>query len=121
MADFLSEEECFPNVNNVVVAGQVSEVEPLAGKGSGVSFVVTYQKHWPSGEVEAFPIRCYFTGQQRIAHATWLKVGEWVLVYGQIQENGQVYALQLEHLSRPPRKAGTDDASRSGAQRYGRG
>jgi hypothetical protein len=48
----------------------------------------------------------------------WLKPGETILAHGQVTDKGSVYALQLEHLSKPERVAGEDDEFLAGMQRY---
>jgi hypothetical protein len=69
MADFLSEEDCALNLNSCTLAGKVITREALKGKSVNISFVVSYQKQWPSGGVQEIPIRCYVSGQERIEKA----------------------------------------------------
>jgi hypothetical protein len=98
----LTEDECQPNLNTATIAGKVIKVEPIQGKSVGISFIVGYQKHWPSG-VQEIPIKCYISGAERTEKLRWLKVGEVVLVKGELTDNGRVYAHQLEQLSRSGR------------------
>jgi hypothetical protein len=110
MSDFLSEDECIPNMNTCTIAGRVIKVGPLQGKSVGISCVVGYQKHWPNGSTQEIPLRCYVTGQERIEKLSWLKAGEVVLVSGEVTDKGSVYAHRLEQLSKPEREPGDDDA-----------
>jgi hypothetical protein len=44
--DFLSEQDCLPNMNSCVLAGKVIKtIETLKGKSVDISFVVGFQKH----------------------------------------------------------------------------
>jgi hypothetical protein len=117
MADFLSEADGMPNLNAATIAGKVIKVESLTGKSVGRSFVVGYQKHWPSGGVQEIPIKCYLTGVERVEKANWLKPGEVVVVHGEVTDRGAVYAHQLEQLSQPERVPGADDEFLAGMQR----
>jgi hypothetical protein len=109
MSDFLSEADCIPNMNTTTIAGKVIKVEPLNGKTPGLSFVVGYVKHWPNGGTQEIPLRCYLTGPERIEKASWLKMGEVVLVHGEVTDKGAIYAHQLEQLSKPTRQSGEGD------------
>jgi hypothetical protein len=109
MTDFLSEDDCIPNLNTVTVAGKVIRAEPLAGKSVGISFTIGYQKHWPSGGTQEIPIRCYVTGTERVDKLRWLKAGEIVLVAGEVTDKNAVYAHRIEQLSKPEREPGSDD------------
>jgi hypothetical protein len=113
----LSEADCAPNINTATIAGKVIEVKPLTGKTVGITFLVGYQKHWPSGGVQEIPIRCYVSGQQRIEQLRWLKMGEVVLVQGEVTDKNSIYAHQLEQLSKPERVPGEDDEYLAGMQR----
>lgn len=117
MNDFLTREQCAPNMNAATIAGKAINVELLTGKTPALRFIVGYQKHWPSGGVQEIPIRCYVTGAGRIEKLGWLKPGEVVLVKDEVTDKGAVYAHQLEHLSRPERESGEDDAYLAGMQR----
>jgi hypothetical protein len=120
MDDFLSEEDCMPNMNAATIAGKVIKVQPLTGKTTGIAFTVGYTKHWPSGGSQEIPLRCYVTGQERIEKLSWLKAGEMVLVSGEVTDKASVYAYQVEWLSKPERDAGGDDAYLAGMRRGGR-
>jgi hypothetical protein len=100
MDDFLREEDCVPNLNTATIAGKVIKVEPIQGKSVGISFIVGYQKHWPSG-VQEISITCYVSGAERIEKLRWLKVGEVVLARGELTDKGSLYAHQIEQLSTP--------------------
>jgi hypothetical protein len=117
MADFLTEQDCEPNLNSATVAGKVIKVDTITGKTIGLSFLVGYQKHWPSGGIQEIPIKCYVSGQDRVDKLDWLRTGEVVLVRGEVTDKGSVYALQLERLSLPERDASDDDAYLIGMQR----
>jgi hypothetical protein len=93
--------DCLPNLNAATIAGKVIKFERFQGKSLGLSFVVGYQKHWTSTDVQEIPIRCYVTGAERVEHLRWLKVGEVVVVHGQVTDKGAVYAHQLDRLSAP--------------------
>jgi hypothetical protein len=114
--EFQTEADCLPNINNVVVAGKIVQVEPLAGKVVGLRFQLAYQKHWPDGHVQEIRIPCYLTGQARTDKADWLTAGEWVLVRGEVTDRGAVYALQIEQLSKATRSH-PDDAYLQGLDR----
>jgi hypothetical protein len=116
MRDFRSEADCVPNMNAATVAGKVIKVAALSGKTPGLSFVVGDQKHWPNGSTQEIPLRCYLTGAERMEKASWLKVGEVVLVHGEVTDKGAIYAHQLEHLSKPPRQPGEGDQFLAGMQ-----
>jgi hypothetical protein len=116
MDDFLSEADYVPNMNSATIAGKVIKVEPLTGKTVGLSFVIGYQKHWPSG-VQEIPIRCYATGAERLEKLRWLKAGEVVLISGEVTDRGSVYAHRIEQLSKPAREPGEDDEFLAGMQR----
>jgi hypothetical protein len=116
MSDVLTEQDCIPNLNTATIAGKVIEVKPLTGKTPGLSCVVGYVKHWPNGGTQEIPIRCYVTGAERIEKLDWLKVGEVVLVHGEVTDKGAVYAHQLEQLSKPTRQPGTGDQFLAGMQ-----
>jgi hypothetical protein len=120
MTDFLSEEDLAPNLNNAVLAGTVRTVNPLPGKTPGLSFIVRYVKHWPSGDTQEIGIPCYLTGQQRTDQASWLKPGEVVIVQGEVTDRGAIYAHRVQPWSRPAREPGADDEYLAGAQRYDR-
>jgi hypothetical protein len=109
MDDFLSVEACMPNLNTATIAGKVIKVEELKGKSVGLAFVVGFQKHWPSGTQE-IPIRCYVTGAERLEKLRWLKMGETVLVHGEVTDKGAVYAMQIEQLSKADRDLSEADA-----------
>jgi hypothetical protein len=109
MDDVLSEADCLPNLNSCTLAGRVVKVEAFTGKTPGRSFVVRYTKVWPNGGSQEIPITCYLTGPERIDKASWLKVGEVVLVHGEVTDKGAVYAHQLEQLSKPARQPGEGD------------
>jgi hypothetical protein len=117
MDDFLSEEACAPNMNAATIAGKVIKVEPLQGKTVGMSFVVGYVKHWPSGGSSEIPLKCYVTGAKRVDKLSWLKAGEIVLIKGEVTDKGAVYAHQLAQLSRHEREPGEDDEFLAGMQR----
>jgi hypothetical protein len=55
-----------PNLNSCTVAGKVIKVEAITGKTPGMSFVIGYQKHRPSG-TQQVPIKCFVSG----AEHTW--------------------------------------------------
>jgi hypothetical protein len=95
----LRPEDLMPNLNNCTLAGKVLKVERLTGKTPGISFTVGYMKHWPSGGVQEIPIKCYVSGESRLEKLAWLKVGEMVLVHGQVMDKGAIYSYQLEQLS----------------------
>jgi hypothetical protein len=114
MEDFLSIEACLPNLNAATIGGQVLTVEALTGKATGLTFTIGYEKHWPNGNVQAIPIRCYVTGAERVEKLRWLKPGEWVLVHGEVTDKSAIYAYQVEWLSRPPREPGEEDAYLTG-------
>jgi hypothetical protein len=95
----LTEQECSPNMNTVTIAGKVLKIEQLTGKTPGLAFTVGYQKHWPSGGVQEIPLKCYVSGDSRIEKLGWLKVGEYVLVHGEVTDKGAVYGHQVEQLS----------------------
>jgi hypothetical protein len=95
----LTEQDCAPNLNSATIAGKVIKVERLTGKTPGISFVIGYQKHWPSGGVQEIPIKCYVSGEARLEKLGWLKVGEVVLAHGEVTDKGGIYAHQLEQLS----------------------
>jgi hypothetical protein len=46
---------------------------------------------------------------ERLEKASWLKVGEVVLVHGEVTDRGAVYAHQVVQLSKPERESGRDD------------
>jgi hypothetical protein len=117
MSDFLSEADCAPNINTATIAGKVIKVEPLTGKTPGLSFVVGYMKHWPNGGTHEIPLQCYLTGAERIEKASWLKVGEVVLIHGEVTDKGAVYAHQLEQLSKPICQPGEGDQFLTGMQK----
>ena len=96
----LTEEDCAPNMNAATIAGRVIKVEVLTAKTPAISFIVGYQKHWPSG-VQEIPIKCYASGAERIEKLRWLKVGEVVLARGELTDKGSIYAHQIEQLSTP--------------------
>jgi hypothetical protein len=98
-----SYEDCLVNLNTVTVAGKVASVEKISGKVPGLVFIISYQKHWPSGGVQEIPIRCYVSGEARIEKLDWLRPGEWVLAHGEVTDKGSIYAHQIEQLSRPSR------------------
>lgn len=105
-----------PNLNAATIAGKIIKVELFQGKSIGLSFVVGYQKHWTSNDVQEIPVRCYVTGAERVEHLSWLKVGEVVLVHGQVTDKGAVYAHQLERLAKPERAPGENDEFLAGMQ-----
>jgi hypothetical protein len=117
MDDFLTEQECLPNLNSATIAGKVLKVEPLSGKTSGLSVVVGYLKQWPNGGSQEIPLRCYVTGADRIEKLSWLKAGEVVLVKGEVTDKGAVYAHHVVQMSKPAREPGHDDAYLAGMQR----
>ena len=117
MDEFLSEADCAPNMNTVIVAGKVIRAEKLTGKTVGISFVVGYQKHWRGGDVQEIPIRCYLTGAERTEKTSWLRPGEVVLVRGEVTDKGAVFAHQLEQLSKPARDPSEADAYLRGMSR----
>jgi len=117
MADFLTEQDCAPNLNTATIAGKVIRIERLKGTSEGLMFVVGYQKHWPSGGVQEIPLRCYVSGAARVEKLTWLKAGEIILVKGEVTDKGAVYAHQLEQLSKREREPGEDDEFLAGMQR----
>jgi hypothetical protein len=117
MADFLTEEECTPNLNSATISGKVVKVETLTGKATGFVFTVGYEKHWPNGTTQTIRIQCYVTGAERVEKLSWLKAGEWVLAHGEITDRGAIYAHRLEWLSRPERVPGEDDEYLVGIQR----
>jgi hypothetical protein len=106
MNEFLNEEDCLPNLNSATVAGKVIKVERLAGKIAGLAFVIGYAKHWPNGGTQEIPIRAYTTGS-RVDTLGWLRVGETVLIRGEIAEKNGVYAREILHLSAPKRQTST--------------
>jgi hypothetical protein len=116
MGDFLTEEDCAPNLNSATLGGKVLKVDALPGEATGLTFTIAYKKHWPNGAVQTIPIRCYVIGAERVEKLSWLKPGETVLVHGEITNKGAVYAHQLEWLSRPMREPGEDDAYLAGMQ-----
>jgi hypothetical protein len=120
MPDVLSEEDSLPNLNTCCLAGTVRTVHPLPGKTPGLSFVVRYLKHWPSGDTQEIGIPCYLTGQQRVEQASWVKPGEVVIVSGEVTDRGAIYAHRVQPWVRPPREPGADDEYLAGAQRYDR-
>jgi hypothetical protein len=107
MADFLSEQDCQPNMNSATIAGKVIKREEFKGKVVGLSFVISYKKTWPSG-VQEIPIKCFVSGQDRIDKLQWLKKDEVILVKGEVTERG-VYAWQIQQLSKASREPGEDD------------
>jgi hypothetical protein len=109
MHDVLTAGGCLPNMNTATIAGKVVTVEPLTGKTPGVAVTIGYMKHWPNGGSQEIPIRCYATGAARIDKLGWLKVGEVVLVHGEVTDKGAVYAHRLEQLSTPARQPGAGD------------
>src|SRR5262245_11076591 len=111
MAEFLEYEDSVVNMNRATIAGEVLSVEPLKGKAVGVAFTIGYKKDWPNGKHSTERIPCYFTGTEKLEKWMWLKVGEWVVVSGEVNANGGVYAFQLEWLSKPrqTRQPGDDD------------
>jgi hypothetical protein len=113
---FLSEAECMPNMNSATIAGKVTKIEPITGKATGIAFTVGYMKTWPNGSTQEIPLKCYVTGAERVEKLSWLKVGEVVLVHGEVTDRGSVYAHQLEQLSKPARQPGDDDAYLAGMQ-----
>jgi hypothetical protein len=116
--DFQTEADCAPNLNSATIAGKVIDMKPLTGKTVGFSFVVGYQKHWPNG-IQEIPLKCYVSGAERIEKLGWLKVGEVVLVRGELTDKGSLYGLQIDQLSVPERIPGENDAYLSGMQKYG--
>jgi hypothetical protein len=98
MADFLTEQDCAPNLNSATIAGKVIKVEKVSGKTVGLVFHVGYQKHWKTG-VQEIPIKCYISGAERIEKLNWLKAGAMALVSGEIDSKGSVYAMRVEDLS----------------------
>jgi hypothetical protein len=117
-SDFLTEADCLPNMNTATIAGKVIKaVETLKGKSVGISFVVGYQKHWPSGGIQEIPIRCYVSGQERIEKLDWLKMGEIVLCQGEITDKAALYCHRVEWLSKPERIPSEDDEYLAGMQR----
>jgi hypothetical protein len=117
MSDFLTQEECAPNLNSATIAGKVTKAEPLTGKTPGLTFVVGYQKHWPNGGTQEIPIRCYVTGQERVEKLHWLQPGETILAHSEITDRGALYCHQIEHLSKPERVPGEGDEFLAGLQR----
>jgi hypothetical protein len=101
MDDFLTFEDNVINLNTVTLAGKVVSVEKISGKAVGLMFMVAYQKHWPSGNVQQIDIKCYTSGEARLEKLDWLKAGEWALVSGEATNRGNVYAYQIQQLSRP--------------------
>jgi hypothetical protein len=101
MSDVLTEQDCIPNLNAATIAGKVVKVEPLTGKTPGLALTIGYMKRWPNGGSQEIPIRCYATGAGRIEKLDWLKVGEVVLVHGEVTDKAAVYAHQIEQLSKP--------------------
>src|SRR5262245_26109307 len=95
----LGPEELAPNINTATVAGRVTKVEKLTGKTPGLSFIIAYQKHWPSGGVQEVGIKCYVSGESRLEKLAWLKPGAWALAHGELTSAGSVYAHRLEELS----------------------
>jgi hypothetical protein len=98
----LRPEDLMPNLNSCTIAGKVIKIESIQGKAVGISFIVGYQKHWPSG-VQEIPIQCYVSGAERIEKLRWLKAGEVVLAKGEVTDKGGIYAHQVEQLSRSGR------------------
>lgn len=108
MTEFLDESECLPNMNSCTVAGKVVRAEPLQGKTPGMAFTISYTKRWPSGGSSEIPIRCYMTGAERTEKLSWLKVGEVVLVAGEITDKNAVFGHRVERLSTPARDHGAE-------------
>jgi hypothetical protein len=108
MGDFLTEQDCAPNMNAATIAGKVLKVEQLKGKTAGISFSVGYMKHWPNGGAQEIPLRCYLT-DERVEKASWLQPGEVVLVHGEVTDKGSIYANKLQQLSKPEHVPGEDD------------
>jgi hypothetical protein len=79
--------------------------------------MIGYIKHWANGGSQEIPIRCYATGAERVEKLGWLKVGEVVLVHGEVTDKGAIYAHQLEQPSKPARQPGEDDQFLAGMQK----
>jgi hypothetical protein len=90
VSDFLTEQDCVPNLNVATLAGNIIKVEPLNGKTPGLSFVVGYMNTWPNRGTQEIPIRCYLTRAECVDKAKWLRPGEVVLVHGEVTDKGAV-------------------------------
>ena len=115
MPEFTVDEQP-PNLNSATIAGKIIKVDALKGKSVGISFVVGYQKTWPSGGVQEIPIRCYLTGAERVEKANWLQASEVVVVHGEVTDKGPIYAYRLEQLSKSEYDVSQDDAYVQGMQ-----
>jgi hypothetical protein len=117
MSDFLTQEECAPNLNSATIAGKVIKVEALSSKTPGLRVTIGYQKTWQNGGTQEIPISCYVSGAERIAQLDWLKVGEVVVIHGEVTDKGSVYAHLIERPYHVAREPGEDDAFLAGMQR----
>jgi hypothetical protein len=57
----------------------------------------------------------YLTGAERVAKLDWLKVGEVVVIHGEVTDKGAVYAHVIERPYRVDREPSKDDAFLTGA------
>jgi hypothetical protein len=117
MREFLTEADCAPNLNSATVAGKVIEVKPLNGKVPAITFLISYQKCWPSGGVQEIPIRAYVSGAERVQQLSWMQPGETIVVVGEVTDRNAIYCHRVEWLSRPERQPGEDDEFLAGLQR----
>jgi hypothetical protein len=114
--NFLSQEDCAPNVNFWTGAGKVGPtVQYLDEKVPTLRFTVQYQKHWPSGKTSGVGIPCYTSGERVAQLMTWLVPGETVVCQGELSHRSQqgqaggsleVYAHRIERLSIPNDQSG---------------
>jgi hypothetical protein len=102
MNNFLTEENGGLNLNSYVGAGRVSRIEPLTGRTPGLAFSIDYQKTWPSGDRDIWPIWCYVAGAERLEQLKWMKVNEMVVVRGEVTNRNNIYAYQVEPWTAPP-------------------
>lgn len=98
--DFLTEDECQPNLNAVTLAGIVGDVRRDRNL---MRFRVAYRKPWPDGGTSTIAIPVVAKPQD------WLKAGVTVVVKGELRwrasrgspaEDGalEVYAYRVENL-----------------------
>jgi hypothetical protein len=120
MDDFLTEEDCTPNLNTYTGAGKVSKIEPLTGKTPGLAFTIDYKKQWPNGHEDTWPIRCYVSGTERVENLRWMKVGEIIVVRGEVTNHNTIYAYRVEPWSPLPRDAADLDEDDFPMQRTNR-
>ncbi len=95
MGDFLSIEDCTPNLNTVMLSGRVRELKAMTSKMTGMAFAIEDKKQWPNGQTQVIPIPCMVTGAAA-EKLKWLTTGMVVSVKGEVTNRASVYAFEIQ-------------------------